>query len=112
MNAAMSAFWSNSDNHLPPLYVHFGKEQRTTECPSWVIVVYLDKEKTGVVIDSNSATAIIVAQPTPSTYQIMDDEFLPFLSFWSSESHIEISVGISGLNEGNVRKNTCDVAFG
>jgi len=59
-------------------------------------ILYLDKEKTGVVIDSNSATAIIVAQPTPSTCQIMDDEFLPFLSFWSSESNIEISIGISG----------------
>jgi hypothetical protein len=58
--------------------------------------IWLDQTKTGTVIDSNSATAIITCKPIAHTDQIMDDDFLTFLSFWSSESAVEISVGISG----------------
>ena len=58
--------------------------------------IYTDKEKTGLVIDSTSATAIIVGKPNPNTDQIMEDDYLAFISFWSTLSAIELSVGISG----------------
>jgi hypothetical protein len=61
--------------------------------------IWLDRAKTGFVIDSSSTTAIIVAKPNPNTDQIMDDQFLAFLSFWSSGASTEISVGISGQHD-------------
>lgn len=58
--------------------------------------VWLDKNKTGIEIDSNSSTVILVARPAPTTAQILDDQFLTLFSFWCSESSSELSIGISG----------------
>ncbi|MCK5274225.1 MAG: hypothetical protein KAR37_06235, partial [Alphaproteobacteria bacterium] len=60
--------------------------------------LWIDDKKTGVEIDSNSATTIFVGDLNPNTDQILEDQFLTFLSFWSSKSHIEISVGVSGMH--------------
>ncbi len=60
---------------------------------------WLDKDKTGIEIDSNSSTVVLVAKPTPTTGQILDDQFLTLFSFWCSESSSELSIGISGSHK-------------
>jgi len=59
--------------------------------------VWLDEEKTGTSIDSNSATVVFVGTPSPKTEEIMETDFLAFLSL-SSAAETEISFGISGAH--------------
>ncbi|MDE2164317.1 MAG: hypothetical protein KGJ53_14225, partial [Alphaproteobacteria bacterium] len=60
--------------------------------------VWIDEDKTGLFIDSSSATALMVAEPAQRPDQILETQFLSFLSFWSSKSRVEVSIGISGLH--------------
>ncbi|MCT0211701.1 MULTISPECIES: hypothetical protein [Synechococcales] len=71
---------------------------------------WIDKDKTGIEIDSNSSTVILVAKPTPTTAQIQDDQFLTLFSFWCSESTSELSIGISGSHNCAfvIRKRTAE----
>lgn len=51
-----------------------------------------------LVVDSNSGTLILVAEPLAKTDQIMDDEFRSFISLWASQEDLEVSIGISGFH--------------
>lgn len=62
--------------------------------------MWIDKEKSGVEIDSNSATITCLAEPTPKTSQLLKSDFLPFISLWSKEKNLEYSAGISGYSNG------------
>jgi hypothetical protein len=58
--------------------------------------VWLDKEKTGLSIDSDSATVVITADSIVDTDQFLETSFHPVLSFWSSAARFEVAIGISG----------------
>jgi len=58
----------------------------------------LDTKQLGLVVSSSSATMIMVCTPTPTTNQISAKKFLTFMSFFSPDSSMELSIGISGAH--------------
>lgn len=61
-------------------------------------IYVLDKDKTGIEIDSTSATIICVATRSHSAAQALDSQFFTFFSTWCSSSGSHISVGVSGAH--------------